>query len=90
MHLYVEVGFSGVQSAMTKEIIREHLSIYLRYVDTDYNDLKYLLGTDPLVISIIPAGTIRHFSDKSGRGLRKMNPPHFDVIELLKIARGEK
>lgn len=90
LHLYVEVGFSGVQSAMTKEVIREHLSIYLRYVDTDYSDLKYLLGTDPLVISIIPAGTIRHFSDKSGRGLRKMNPPHFDVIELLKIARGEK
>ena len=43
-----------MHSAMTKEIIREHLSIYLRYVDTDYNDLKYLLGTDPLVISIIP------------------------------------
>ncbi len=89
LHLYVEVGFCGPHSALTKDIIKEHLSIYFRYVDTDYNDLKYLLGIDPLVISIIPAGTISRFSDKFGRNLWKMNPSHFDVIEVLKIARGE-
>lgn len=89
LHLYVEVGFSGLHCAVTKDIIKEHLSIYFRYVDTDYNDLKYLLGTDPLVISIIPAGTISLFSDTFGRSLRQMNPSHFDVIEVLKIARGK-
>jgi hypothetical protein len=87
MHLYVEVGSDCLRGAITKDIVKEHLSIYFRYVDTDYNDLKYLLGIDPLVISVIPAGTINHFSETFGRKLRKMNPSHFDVIEVLKIAR---
>lgn len=86
LQLYVEVGSEGMHGAMTKDIIKEHLSIYFRYVDTDYNDLKRLLGIEPLVISIIPAGTISQFSNTFGRSLRKMNPSHFDVIEVLKIA----
>lgn len=88
MHLYVEVGSEGLHCAVTKEIIKEHLSIYFRYVDTDYNDLKKLLGIEPLVISIIPAGTLSQFSDTFGRPLRKMNPSHYDIIEVLKIAHG--
>jgi hypothetical protein len=87
LHLYVEVGADGMKGAMTKDIIKEHLSIYFRYVDTDYNDLKSLLGIDPLVISVIPAGTIGQFNETFGRKLRRMNPSHFDVIEVLKIAR---
>lgn len=87
IHLYVEVCPDGLHSAITKDIIKEHLSIYFRYVDTDYNDLKYLLGIDPLVVSIIPAGTISQYSNTFGKDLRKMNPSHYDVIEVLKIAR---
>jgi len=87
LHLYVEIGADGMKGAMTKDIIKEHLSIYFRYVDTDYNDLKSLLGIDPLVISVLPAGTISHFNETFGRKLRRMNPSHFDVIEVLKIAR---
>lgn len=87
LHLYVEMGYNGVEGALTKEIIKEHLSIYFRYIDTDYNDLKYLLGIDPLVISLIPAGTIGRFSNTFGKSLRRINPSHFDVIEVLKIAR---
>jgi len=87
IHLYVEVGADGMKGAMTKDIIKEHLSIYFRYVDTDYSDLKYLLGIDPLVVSIIPAGTISQYFDTFGRSLRRINPSHFDVIEVLKIAR---
>lgn len=87
LHLYVEVGADGIKEAMTKDIIKEHLSIYFRYVDTDYNDLKHLLGLDPLVISVLPAGTISQFNETFGRKLRRMNPSHFDVIEVLKFAR---
>jgi hypothetical protein len=82
------VGAEGMRGAMTKDIIKEHLSIYIRYVDTDYNDLKSLLGIDPLVVSIIPAGTINQYRDTFGRSLRKMNPSPFEIIEVLKIARG--
>lgn len=88
IHLYVEVGAHGLRGAATKDIIKEHLSIYFRYVDTDYNDLKYLLGIDPLMVSIIPTGTIKQYSDTHGRRLRKINPSHYDVIEVLKISRG--
>ncbi|HAG08903.1 MAG: Auxin-responsive protein [Desulfotomaculum sp. 46_296] len=87
LHLYVEVGADGLQGAITKDIIKEHLSIYFRYVDTDYNDLKSLLGIDPLMVSIIPAGTIGQYCSANGRNLRKMNPSPFDVIEILKAAR---
>lgn len=88
LHLYVEVGSEGLHCAVTKEIIKEHLSIYFRYVDTDYNDLKKLLGIEPLVISIIPAGSISQFFNTFGRRVRKMNPSHYDIIEVLKIAHG--
>lgn len=91
LHLYVEVEEDAeVQGIMTKEMIKEHLSIYFRYVDTDYKHLKTLLGMDPLVISIMPVGTIQEFYDKFGRNLRKINPSHYDVIEVLKIAEGGK
>ena len=31
LHLYVEVGSEGIRGPMTKDIIKEHLSIYFRY-----------------------------------------------------------
>jgi hypothetical protein len=88
LHLYVEVGADGMRGAMTKDIIKDHLSIYFRYVDADYKDLKYLLGIDPLAVTIIPKGTIRQYCDTFGRSLRRMNPSPFDVIEVLKITHG--
>ncbi|MGI6685578.1 MAG: auxin-responsive protein [Bacillota bacterium] len=89
IHLYVEVGTAGLRGAMTKDIIKEHLSIYFRYIDTDFSNLKSLLGMDPLKITIIPTGTINQFNQAFGRRIRKMNPSHFDLVEILKIARDE-
>ncbi|MFZ5945600.1 MAG: GH3 family domain-containing protein [Bacillota bacterium] len=86
LHLYVEAGAHG---ALTKDIIKEHLAIYFRYVDTDFNNLKSLLGMDPLKVTIIPTGTISRFSESLGRSIRKLNPSHFDLVEVLKIVRGE-
>jgi len=88
LHLFVEVSADGMRSAMTKDLINEHLSIYFRYVDADYKDLKFLLGIDPLTVSIIPAGTIHTYNASFGRSLRRMNPLPHDVVEVLKIARG--
>jgi hypothetical protein len=88
LHLYVEVGSEGIRGAMTKDIIKEHLSIYFRYVDNDYKNLTSLLGIDPLEISIITAGTISQYYDTFGRSLRKINPSPYDLIEVLKIAHG--
>ncbi len=86
-HLYVEAQDDGISSVMAEEIIKDHLSIYFRYVDADYKDLKKLLGIDPLVVTVIPAGTIDRYTLKFHRKLRKMNPSHFEVIEVMKLAK---
>ncbi|NLB52450.1 MAG: GH3 auxin-responsive promoter family protein [Syntrophomonadaceae bacterium] len=87
LHLYVEVSPKGVHTALTRDIINEHLAIYFRYIDTDYKDLKSLLGLEPLQVTIIPTGTIKRFTEIFGRKPRKINPYHFDMIELLKLSR---
>jgi hypothetical protein len=86
VHLYVEIGQNGMRSGLTQDIIKEHLSIYFRHIDSDFKDLKALLGIDPLKITILPRGTTNKFLDTFGRNIRKMNPSHYDVIEILKIA----
>jgi hypothetical protein len=88
LHLYVEMGFQGMRNGLTQEIINEHLSIYFRHIDEDYKNLKSFLGVDPLVVSIIPRGTLAKFCDTFGRNLRRMNPSPYDMVEVLKIAGG--
>jgi hypothetical protein len=86
MHLYIEIGSEGFRGALAKDIIKEHLTIYFKYIDNDYKDLKKLLGIDPLVVTIIPTGTLERFKSISGRPFRRMNPSSYDVTEVLKIA----
>lgn len=86
LHLYVEIGNEGSRAGLSPEIIREHLSIYFRHIDSDYKDLKSLLGMDPLKVTIIPRGTMGEFVDTLGRSIRRMNPSHYDLVEILKIA----
>jgi len=88
MHLYVEVSPESIQYGLSKDIITEHLAIYFRYIDSDYKDLKSLLGIEPLQITIIPTGTIDRYSEMFGKRPRKINPSHFEMLELMKIARG--
>jgi hypothetical protein len=88
LHLYVEIGPDGMNGAMTKDLIKDHLSIYFRYVDADYKDLKSMLGIDPLVVSVMPTGTIDQYCQIYHRSFRRMNPSPFDVIDLVKIASG--
>lgn len=88
LHLYVEVGSNQRSGGLTKDIITEHLAIYFRYIDSDYKDLKALLGIEPLLVSIIPRGSIKQFGNIFKRDLRRMNPPKYDITEVLKIAHG--
>jgi len=88
LHLYVEVGANQRRGGLTKDIINEHLAIYFRYIDSDYKDLKALLGIEPLEVTIIPRGSIKEFASTFKRSLRRMNPPKYDITEVLKIAHG--
>ena len=84
LHLYVELSPKTlISQAVSKEILREHLSVYFKYVDQDYKDLKKILGVDPLNITILKCGTFAEYQKRSGKKLRKINPSKYDVMELL-------
>ena len=86
MHLYVELKKDSLaNSAVSKEILKEHLTIYFKYVDHDYKDLKFILGMDPLQISILKCGTFDKYYDKTGKVLRKINPSPHDIRELINL-----
>jgi len=86
LHLYVEVAPGSLATqAVSKEILREHLSVYFKYIDQDYQDLKRILGVDPLEISILKCGTFAAYEQQSGKQLRRMNPSVYDLKELLQL-----
>lgn len=82
LHLYVELS---PQSLVSQEILREHLSVYFKYVDQDYKDLKRILGVDPLEITILKCGTFSAYEQQGGKHLRKINPSVYDVMDLLRL-----
>lgn len=86
MHMYVELKRSSIASkAVSREILKEHLTVYFKYVDHDYKDLKRILGMDPLEITILKCGTFAEYEKKFHKELRKINPPVRDVRELTSL-----
>ncbi|MBC5580563.1 GH3 auxin-responsive promoter family protein [Anaerofilum sp. BX8] len=84
LRLYVELRAGARQSpALSREIIREHLSVYFRYYDGDYKDLKRLLGIDPLEVTMLPTGTIARYEAASGQKLPRVGAPREAVLDLL-------
>ena len=85
LHLYVELAPGAVTNrAVGRELLKEHLTIYFKYVDQDYNDLKRILGMDPLEVTILRCGTFAAYEKQSGKTLRHVNPSVHDVQELIK------
>ena len=74
-----------LSQAISKEILREHLSVYFKYVDQDYKDLQKILGVDPLEITILKCGTFAEYQRRTGKKLRKINPSQYDVMELKQM-----
>ncbi|MDD3796562.1 MAG: GH3 auxin-responsive promoter family protein [Lachnospiraceae bacterium] len=85
MHLYAEILPGALASgAVTKEILKEQLSTYFRYVDQDYRDLKKILGVDPLVVTILTCGTFERYQRAGNPPLRHMNPDSHELKNFLK------
>jgi hypothetical protein len=86
MRMYVEMKMDDVvNAAVSKEILKEHLTIYFKYVDQDYKDLKHILGMDPLEVTVLKCGTFAAYEKQKGKKLRHINPSAFDVMELLRF-----
>nr|WP_320026359.1 GH3 auxin-responsive promoter family protein [uncultured Acetobacterium sp.] len=88
LHMYVEIGASSIASrGLSKEILKEHLTVYFKYVDHDYKDLKHILGMEPLEITILKSGTFEEYEKQTGRKIRHINPSVYHIKELLAIEK---
>lgn len=84
LHMYIEMEPEHlIRQAATKEVLKEHLGIYFKYVDNDYKDLKKILGMDPLEITILPCGTFACYDHGHDKPLEKINPSHYEIRDLL-------
>lgn len=84
MHLYVELNkINLINSAISIRILQEQLGIYFRYLDHDYEDLKKILGIDPLKITLLKCGTFELYEQKFGKKIRPMNPEGCDINDLM-------
>ncbi len=86
LHIYVEMEASALANhAVSSEILKDLLSTYFKYIDQDYRDLKKILGMDPLVVTILRCGSFDAFQRRNGRLLRQMNPPYYELNELVQM-----
>lgn len=86
LQLYVELSEKASHTAVSSSnILCEHLSVYFKYYDNDYEDLKKMLGIEPLSVTVLPTGTMDRFESIFGYKIRKINPTRQEEIELLKL-----
>lgn len=86
LHMYVEVSPRALRkSAVQAEILADHLAAYFRYFDSDYSDLKKMLGMEPLQITLLKPGLIAAYEAKTGIPLPKINPGVLDLKEMLQF-----
>ncbi len=86
LHMYMEMPADAPQSeALCISALNEHLSVYFKYFDSDYSDLKKLLGIDPLCITVLRQGTIATYEETAGRKIRRINPDTLDVTDIVRL-----
>lgn len=85
LHMYLEIPPEAQGSETTaRSVLTEHLSLYFKYFDSDYGDLKKLLNMEPLEITILKYGTIAAYEKTLGLRLPRINPGMLDVMGLLR------
>lgn len=86
LHIYLEITPEAQASdVVTKQVLNEHLSVYFRYFDSDYKDLKKLLNIEPLKITVLPYGSIENAENKYKK-LRRINPGEIAMKMVLEQA----
>ena len=86
LHIYVELNPADLgRMAVSTQILKEHLEVYFTFFDTDYRDLKKMLGIEPLQITVLKCGTMEQYQELTGKKLRRVNPSSFELSEFLKF-----
>lgn len=84
MHLYIEIKPDAVDtSALSVQVLREHLKVYFKFLDTDYDDLEKILGVDPLKITVLKCGAFNKYKEKNGKQIPRMNPTAHEINMLI-------
>lgn len=85
VHMYTEImPEAQVRDVTVRQVLQEHLAVYFQYFDSDYNDLKKMLGMEPLQITILPYGDIAAYQRQIGHELPRINPSALDISGLLR------
>lgn len=85
VHMYVEMEPDSIyQRAITIELLTQHLSVYFRHVDQDYQDLKKILGMEPLQITLLKGGSFALYEQRYG-AIDTINPSTPEIMKLLKL-----
>ncbi len=88
-HMFIEVSPEMMlNSDTTKKVLTEHLATYFKAFDSDYEDLKKILGIEPLKITVLPYGTISKYKAESGRALPRINAHEADISALHRFLNG--
>lgn len=81
LRLYVEIDPRSAETdSVSKSILTEHLSVYFKHFDSDYDDLKKLLNIDPLQITVLKSGSIAARENELGHNIKRINPPELDIM----------
>lgn len=87
LHMYLEITPESQRSdVVTKKVLSEHLAVYFRYFDSDYEDLKKLLNIEPLQLTLLPYGSIAGFESERSMKLRRINTDDYFMNSLLMYA----
>ena len=85
LHMYLEIPPDAMADEVAvRQVLSQHLSVYFKYFDSDYGDLKKLLNMEPLQLTVLKYGTINGYEKELGHRLRRINPGMLDVVGLLK------
>ncbi len=81
LHMYVEMSDDAMYGdAITIEVLKDHLTAYFKYFDSDYADLKKILGIDPLQITILKRRSLSEYPEKIDR----INPSKNEMVKFMR------
>ena len=86
LNLYVELDMEDADAnTIGCQLLRDHLALYFHSYDGDYSDLKRLLNTDPLKITVIKSGSMERYTTITGEQIPPVGATRETVLEILRL-----
>ena len=86
LNLYVELDMEDADAnTIGCQLLRDHLALYFHSYDGDYSDLKRLLDTDPLKITVIKSGSMERYTKITGEQIPPVGATRETVLEILRL-----